>query len=110
MNYILRRIEVDKLESVTEGTSLSHHGDDVHIAEWQFEFQSNHFADWNLDTQHGGDARRADVDGVTANYRAIARVDADVHLNWKTGMAAKIHTRVKPPISELRAQVQAAFR
>lgn len=109
-NHVLLGINVDKLKAVAECISLTHHGEDVYIAERQFEFQANHLAHRNLDAQHGGDARLADVDGVAPNHSGISRVDTNIYFERKPGMTAEIHRRVKLPIFELTTGVQAAFR
>lgn len=92
---------VDELESVTERDSLSHRRQNFHLAKGQRELQPNDFPQWNLYAKHGRNPRFADVHGTPPNDGAVARIDADVHINLETGMAASVHAFATLPRPEL---------
>jgi hypothetical protein len=95
---------VDELESITERDSLSNHCQNFHVAKRERELQPNHLPHWNLHAKHGGDSRLADVDGTAPNDGTVAGIDADVHINLETGMAASVHgfaTLPRPDLIEL---------
>jgi hypothetical protein len=89
-NGFLRSAGFEELKTVAEGTSLAHHGRNLHTAEWEIEFQPDHFSDRNFRLQNGGDARFADIDGSPPNHRAITRKDSNLHLELKPGMTPRI--------------------
>lgn len=79
---------VHKLESEAESVSLADKRKDLDFAEWKAELEPNHFAHLDLGAQHGGYARLADVDGLSPNYRGIARIYANIDLELEARVAA----------------------
>src|SRR6266567_3248237 len=105
-NNVLGRPGFHELESIAEGASLANHGESVHFAKGDREFQANHFAHRNLNAEHGRNARFAEVHGVPSNYGAAARINADLDFQLEPGMAAGFHDFVRPASSEWGAHFQ----
>jgi hypothetical protein len=89
-NGFLRGAGFQKLKAVAEGASVAHHGGNLHGAEWEREFQPDHFSDRHFHLQDGGDAGFADVDRVPPNHRRVTREDANLHFELKAGMTPRI--------------------
>ena len=87
-NHILRGTDFHELEAIAEGVSLPNQSEHFDFAVRQRELQANHFADRNFDAQQGRNSRFADVDGVAANHRAVARIDTDLDFELEPGADA----------------------
>ncbi len=86
---------VHKLESEAESVSLADKCKNLNLSERQGEFESNYLAHGNLGPQHGRDAGLADIDGVSSNYRRIARIDANLDLKLESRVAPRFGRRVR---------------
>ena len=87
-NDILRFGGLQELEAVAEGVSLADQRVYFHRSMRQGEFHSNHFVQRDFLPQHGGNAGLANVDGVPANHRPVAGIDANVDFQLEARMAA----------------------
>lgn len=82
------RATFDEFEAVTEGAALAHQSENFDFPRRQGEFEAHDLVEGDFLQEHGGDARFADIDRVSANHRAIARVDANVDFQLETGCSA----------------------
>lgn len=105
---IPRRATFDEFEAVTEGAALAHQSENFDFPRGQGEFQAHHFVEIDLLPQHGGDSRLADIDGVSASHRAIARVDANVDFQLEAGSSAGLDKFTSRPALEWLSKSQDA--
>ena len=95
-----------ELETVAERISLANHGQNFHFTEGQRKFQADHFADRNFNSEHGRNTRFADVDCVSSNDRAIARINPDVDLEFEAAVTTGFHHFVSLASFECTIQFQ----
>jgi len=79
-DYVLRRTGFHELKAIAKGIPLANKGKDLNFSRRNRELQTDHFPDGHFDTQNGGNSRFADIDGMPANNRGVARVDSNVYL------------------------------
>jgi len=105
-NNVLGGTGLHELEAIAEGVPLPNQGVDLDFSERQIEFQANHFADGNFHHQHGRNSRLADVDRLSSNHSAVARVDPDVDFQLEPAMTAGFHKFLSQTGPELTIHFQ----
>jgi len=86
---ILGRAFFHELEAIAECASLASGGEDVDVAKGKRKFQANDFSDGNFNGEDGGNARFAEIDGVSSNYWAITCIDADPDFQFEPTMTPR---------------------
>ncbi len=81
---------LDKLKSEAESVALPSQSKNFNLAQSQSEFEANDFAQRNFIAQHGGQARLAQIDGVSVYHGGIAGINLDVDFQRETGLLARI--------------------
>jgi len=97
---------LEELEAVAKCVPLAHQRVDFDFSQGQSKLQSDHFADGDLSDQQGGYPGLADINRMPADYRTVARVDANVNFQLEAGMAASLHKFASRAGSELMAKFQ----
>jgi hypothetical protein len=78
----------NKLKTVAEGIPLTNKRVDLDRSQWQRKFEPNNFSNRNLIPQHDCNAGPAHVDRASSHYNMVARINAYLHIEPETGMAA----------------------
>jgi hypothetical protein len=78
----------DKFETVAKGNALAGQSKDFDFPIREREFQAHDFVQSDFIAEHGGNARLADIDRMSANHRPVADVDADPDFQFETGRSA----------------------
>jgi hypothetical protein len=82
--------KVDELETITESILLANQGTNRYGAARKLEAQLYDLAQRNLNCQHGGDPRFANVDATALQQAACPGVDGDINLEVEAGTPAGI--------------------
>lgn len=93
-NDVVRGTGFHELEAIAESIALANHRENFHSAEGKRELQPHQFTERNFYAQQGRDAGLADVDGIAANDRATARINADANLQLESAMASRFQDSV----------------
>jgi len=63
----------------------------LHIAERKGKLKSYNFSHWNLNKQHGGNPRLADVNRMPTHNRAVAGINTNFNIQLIARTPAGVH-------------------
>ena len=95
-----------ELETVAKGGFVSHQSPNGHRSCGKSKFKVDDVSDLNLEHEDGGNSRLTDINRVASQDARTPAIDANVHLQGKTGMDAGLGEDGRGAFSGLAVRVQ----